>query len=53
VRKIAKQTVAHHTFYGFLDDRLPEMVKLLPVAHKQLRKQKVTDMASAPLSIPR
>jgi len=25
-------------FYGFSDDELPEMVKLLPVTHEHLRK---------------
>jgi len=35
VRKITKQAVG---FYSFLDDGLPEMVKLLPVAHECFRK---------------
>jgi len=36
---IAKQAVVLRTFYGFLDNELPEMAKLLPVARERLRKQ--------------
>jgi len=37
MKNLAKQAVEKH-FYGFSDDRLPEMVKLLSVAQKRLRK---------------
>jgi len=48
-RKIANQAIACCTFYGLLGVKMPEMVKLLPVAHELLRKQKITNMASATL----
>jgi len=38
MKNFAKQAVAHH-IYGFFDDGLLEMVKLLSVAHQHFRKQ--------------
>jgi len=36
---IAKKAVVLSIFYGFSDDELPEMAKLLPVACEQLKNE--------------
>jgi len=38
-QKLSQTGCSASHFYGFSDDRLPEMVKLLSVAHEHFRKR--------------